>query len=329
MDPLICGTQELQLEEKIRDWAVGMDLLLRPELPLVNPTLQDSTHVNDLPSCPVCLLEASSFRTFSCGHKYCPPCISSYISCSIQEHPEYDFFKCIEPACSHRLTDHEVNTSVTNDVTQMYAQHQRSRHFRVLYCPSPLCSQAVAVSPPLRVGERRNIKCTACGYKFCSKCKSDSHFLNNCSLFATADSKSFLNWMNGNGKCCPSCWTPITKTEGCDHMTCRRCQYSFCYLCGLGWDGPHCGSQARFGWTAGFQDRLKERLKGGLRAMLRGALYLVFLPVVLPAGLFLCAREFWWSRTESCYPLSSLCRKLERKRQPVADLFFSIFLFFS
>lgn len=30
---------------------------------------------------------------------------------------------------------------------------------------------------------------------------------------------------------CPNCKTPISKTEGCDHMTCQICRTEFCYYC--------------------------------------------------------------------------------------------------
>lgn len=43
-------------------------------------------------------------------------------------------------------------------------------------------------------------------------------------------------------KCCPSCHYPIEKHGGCAHMTCIRCQFSFCWDCLKPYSGhgPHC-----------------------------------------------------------------------------------------
>lgn len=33
-------------------------------------------------------------------------------------------------------------------------------------------------------------------------------------------------------KPCPCCGAVIQRNEGCDHMTCKKCNCSFCYICG-------------------------------------------------------------------------------------------------
>jgi len=41
---------------------------------------------------------------------------------------------------------------------------------------------------------------------------------------------------------CPKCKIPIFRDNGCDHMHCPKCQYHFCYLCGIEWHyGNHGG----------------------------------------------------------------------------------------
>src|SRR3546814_401309 len=42
-------------------------------------------------------------------------------------------------------------------------------------------------------------------------------------------------WISANTKRCPKCTTPIEKNEGCNHMTCRKCRYEFCWICMQGW----------------------------------------------------------------------------------------------
>ena len=49
------------------------------------------------------------------------------------------------------------------------------------------------------------------------------------------------DWIATNTKPCPRCKSPIEKTYGCNHMSCRQCRYEFCWLC-MGGADVHPGS---------------------------------------------------------------------------------------
>ncbi len=38
-------------------------------------------------------------------------------------------------------------------------------------------------------------------------------------------------WLEKYSKKCPQCQSYIQKISGCDHMTCKRCKYQFCWQC--------------------------------------------------------------------------------------------------
>ncbi|KAF9731993.1 hypothetical protein PMIN01_09922 [Paraphaeosphaeria minitans] len=40
-------------------------------------------------------------------------------------------------------------------------------------------------------------------------------------------------------KPCPRCRTWIELYDACNHMTCENCQYQFCFVCMMDWDGEH------------------------------------------------------------------------------------------
>jgi ariadne-1 len=63
--------------------------------------------------------------------------------------------------------------------------------------------------------------------KWVKKCKDDSE---------TA------NWISANTKECGKCQSTIEKNGGCNHMTCRKCRYEFCWVC----MGKYCFCSALF-----------------------------------------------------------------------------------
>lgn len=36
---------------------------------------------------------------------------------------------------------------------------------------------------------------------------------------------------------CPNCGVSISKSDGCEHMVCRRCNYEFCWQCMMAYSG--------------------------------------------------------------------------------------------
>jgi IBR domain, a half RING-finger domain len=74
------------------------------------------------------------------------------------------------------------------------------------------------------------LDCNKCFYEFCFLCAEPWHFEKPCSKVGD---KSFLKWASSNNiKKCPNCYMIIQKTGGCPHMSCSKCNYSWCWLCG-------------------------------------------------------------------------------------------------
>ena len=53
----------------------------------------------------------------------------------------------------------------------------------------------------------------------------------SCKEYDEEHAKTTELWKQSNTKPCPKCKAPIEKNEGCDHMTCAKCKYEFCWLC--------------------------------------------------------------------------------------------------
>ena len=78
----------------------------------------------------------------------------------------------------------------------------------------------------------RKISCPKCGHSICFRCREDWHgYFTSCE---TAVERAFQGFGDGADRIifCPMCRTKITRSAGCNHMTCAFCKYEFCYFCG-------------------------------------------------------------------------------------------------
>ena len=75
-----------------------------------------------------------------------------------------------------------------------------------------------------------NVTCIENKHKFCFNCLEKWHDGEPCK---TEPDSFFKQWEKSNNvKRCPNCKFFIEKAEGCNHMTCRNCNYEWCWLCG-------------------------------------------------------------------------------------------------
>ena len=105
------------------------------------------------------------------------------------------------------------------------------------WCPAPNCEYAVEchvssaqldhIVPTVRCG---------CGHSFCFGCGLADHQPCLCHLVKKwikkcKDDSETANWISANTKECSRCNSTIEKNGGCNHMTCRKCAYEFCWIC--------------------------------------------------------------------------------------------------
>jgi ariadne-1 len=71
-----------------------------------------------------------------------------------------------------------------------------------------------------------DVTCYKCKTAFCFDCTKPAHQPANCE-----DIEAWKDWLKANAKPCPKCKAPISKKQGCMHMTCPQCKYEWCWLC--------------------------------------------------------------------------------------------------
>lgn len=124
-------------------------------------------------------------------------------------------------------------------------------HFKYRWCPAVDCNNlAELVQDPRPQTYDRNldsdlanvpiVKCPS-SHEFCFDCSYENHLPCPCWLAKMwiqkcEDDSETANWIEANTQSCPVCFTQIEKNGGCNHLTCRKCSYEFCWICLTSWE---------------------------------------------------------------------------------------------
>ncbi|PFH48829.1 hypothetical protein AMATHDRAFT_76504 [Amanita thiersii Skay4041] len=184
--------------------------------------------------CPVCFDKPTEPVRLRCGHRWCRSCIKSYLLAA----PSTKAFPlgCLgnEARCKGRiplsvaknlLSTEQLQTVFQASFTAFVQSHPEEYH----YCPSPDCLQVYKAAPKSVKGV--TVQCPSCLIRICASCHSEAHDGFGCSDDGEWD-EDFRKWAEGRDvKRCPGCRIVIERVEGCNHMTCSRCQTHVCWVC--------------------------------------------------------------------------------------------------
>lgn len=192
--------------------------------------------------CPICC-EEGTLPTFAmeCGHRYCVDCYGRFMDERIVEEGEVRQLICPGDKCKLALGESSVRLLVLDDVYQRYLRlldrAYVDDHDNIKWCPSPNCDNAVECGTSARqlIQVIPSVTCAE-GHSFCFGCSLDEHQPCICPIVKIwlkkcEDDSETSNWISANTKECPKCVSTIEKNGGCNHMTCRKCKYEFCWVC--------------------------------------------------------------------------------------------------
>ncbi|WFD35316.1 RBR-type E3 ubiquitin transferase [Malassezia cuniculi] len=201
--------------------------------------------------CSVCTLSADDFGgqmdtvTLQCGHTFCADCYRHYVSSKVINDGDGRSVRCMQEGCSMTLRQSTM-VLLLDEKGQRRYQDLLDRAYvddmsSLRWCPAPDCNQAVechvtqkqldTIIPAVQCG---------CGHWFCFGCGEEAHQPVICAivklwLVKAADDSETANWIGANTKECPKCRSTIEKNGGCNHMTCSKCRYEFCWICSGPW----------------------------------------------------------------------------------------------
>ena len=182
--------------------------------------------------CEVCneiFLVNGNNKINNCGHAFCSGCWYDFLSVKIKEN-KLPSIKCLDYNCNEKLTDDFIINLLNKDINLIKKYKKYKLELEIMnnpnkkLCPYPNCDSYL---------EKKEIreKDATCknNHSFCFECLKKPH--GNLPCNENID-KSILEFAKNNFvKKCPKCGIITEKNNGCNHITCAKCGYQWCWLC--------------------------------------------------------------------------------------------------
>ncbi|KAJ3072580.1 hypothetical protein HDU98_003354 [Podochytrium sp. JEL0797] len=190
--------------------------------------------------------EGDKRTALKCQHQVCSDCYKMYLDGKINEQGESRRIQCPDANCNVIVDEETVEKLVDKVTFEKYKSLLLKAYVDDLpslrWCPHPNCDYAVECKVPHSSLDEivPSVQCGA-DHRFCFGCGLDQdHQPCVCSLVKLwlkkcADDSETANWISANTKECEKCQSTIEKNGGCNHMTCRKCKYEFCWVCAGPW----------------------------------------------------------------------------------------------
>ena len=195
-------------------------------------------------SCEICYEDDQPMIAMPCGHEFCKECWKDFCANAISEGPSCIRKSCPEAKCGELMTEEEVLQAAPDLLPKFENYQLRSfveSNSLTRWCPGRGCERvAIALSASAMEQDGKVAHCDACTTSFCLVCGEEPHSPCNCKELAVWNEKcknesETANWILANTKPCPKCGSRIEKNQGCNHMTCQKCKYEFCWICMGDW----------------------------------------------------------------------------------------------
>ena len=179
-------------------------------------------------TCDICYEESpeKDFRGLSCKHEFCKDCLSDFLMTNIKDGNVLKI-PCMHAGCTETYEDDDVRKFGSKEIYEKYLHFKLNINVdlnpNLMWCPNPECNRYIE-----KGGRFQKTKTCECGQTICLKCGLLNHPGQKCGGI----DQEFLDWKKSN-KCkfCPKCGIPSYKFDGCNHMTCAKCKFEYCWIC--------------------------------------------------------------------------------------------------
>ena len=188
--------------------------------------------------CQVCLEGNLDPISLPCSCSFCEGCVLSWIETQVAElqFQQYGTVLCPSQFCKKPFDPSTLLQKLPlpsqNKVNESLLRAYLLKTPDIRLCPNNKCANGGIVS--LKTSCRAPLECDSCNYRWREKV----HFGFIEKIFMSANSLLLFNadffsaiWEEVFTNRCPQCEIPILKNGGCEHMTCQRCKWEFCWFC--------------------------------------------------------------------------------------------------
>ena len=165
-----------------------------------------------------------------CGHSFCSSCWYDALSVKIKEN-KLPSIKCLDYNCQEKLSDEFIINILNNDINLIKIYKRYKLELEIInnpnkkLCPYPNCDSYLE----LKNIHNKDVTCNN-NHTYCFICLKEPH--GNLSCKENDLDKSIIDYaMNNFVKKCPKCKIITEKNKGCNHITCTKCGYQWCWLC--------------------------------------------------------------------------------------------------
>lgn len=225
-------------------------------------------------SCLICVEDYDNIDTYSlsCHHRYCINCYQKYVDVSNRNG---QLIRCIQSNCNLSIPHKDVSTlqsasnghileseakkpvpDSSNKLLAQAAKNYIETHKNIWkWCPAPDCNfltqlidrkyedkdkeNPIKYEKDLDISDVPIVTCPN-NHQFCHDCQYENHLPCPCWIVKLwikkcEDDSETANWIQANTQSCPKCGTLIEKNGGCNHMSCFKCGFEFCWICLSSW----------------------------------------------------------------------------------------------
>jgi len=176
-------------------------------------------------------------RVKKCGHAFCSNCWYDFLSIKIKEN-KLPSIKCLNYNCKEKLNDKFIINLLNSDINLIKKYKRYKLELEIIkdpykkLCPYPNCDSYLE----LKQIRNKDVTCKN-NHTFCFECLKKPHGKLPCNENWDKSMKEYAK--NNFVKKCPKCSIITEKNDGCNHITCTKCGFQWCWLCNQEYNVNH------------------------------------------------------------------------------------------